>query len=270
MDFGFELTAYSEANHTGCHDDCKSTSGGVQFLEDKLVSWSSKKQDCTVMSTAEAEYVSVSACCAQVMWMRTQLMDHGFRFNKIPMYCDSKSAIAISSNPIQHSRTKHINIWYHFLKEHVEKGTVELYFVGTEYQLADLFTKALSKESQSTWIFFKSLLLLQFGMLLTDVYVYFQDRIKEMLNDVPQSNQTDSFKEQVFIYLVGPNGHGSVKTFGGGVSDLVAEQDVQIKAKVAAHVSNYEKAQMEWFKKQELRLGRELPPPSGHQIISYS
>ncbi|GKC54921.1 hypothetical protein Tco_1077666, partial [Tanacetum coccineum] len=124
----------------------KSTSGGIQFLRDKLVSWSSKKQDYTAISTAKAEYVSLSACCAQVIWMRTQLLDYGFRYNKIPMYCDSKSTIAISCNPVQHSRTKHNNIRYHFINEHVEKGTIELYFVGIEYQLADLFTKALPKE----------------------------------------------------------------------------------------------------------------------------
>ncbi|GJV54434.1 retrovirus-related pol polyprotein from transposon TNT 1-94, partial [Tanacetum coccineum] len=97
-------------------------------------------------STAEAEYVSLSACCAQVIWMRTQLLDYGYKYNRILMYYDSKSAIAISCNPVQHSKTKHIDIRYHFIKEHVEKGTVEIYFVGTEYQLADLFTKALPKE----------------------------------------------------------------------------------------------------------------------------
>nr|GFC55878.1 retrovirus-related Pol polyprotein from transposon TNT 1-94 [Tanacetum cinerariifolium] len=126
----------------------KSTSGGIQFLGgDKLVSWSSKKQDCTSMTFAEAEYVSLSACCAQVLWMRTQLTDYGFHFDKIPMYCDSKAAIAISCNPVQHSRTKHIDARYHFIKEKVEKGIVELFFVKTEYQLADLFTKALLVES---------------------------------------------------------------------------------------------------------------------------
>ncbi|GKC37532.1 retrovirus-related pol polyprotein from transposon TNT 1-94 [Tanacetum coccineum] len=88
----------------------------VQFLGDKLVSWSSKKQDCTATSTVEAEYFSLSACCAQVIRMQTQLLDYGYKYNKIPMYYDSKS------------------------------GTVELYFVGTEYQLADLFTKYLPKE----------------------------------------------------------------------------------------------------------------------------
>ncbi|GKE35514.1 hypothetical protein Tco_1454836, partial [Tanacetum coccineum] len=126
--------------------DCKSISEGLQFLGGKLVSWSSKKQDCTAMSTAEAEYVSLSACCAQVIWMRAQLLDYGYKYNRILMYCDSKSAIAISCNPVQHSKTKHIDIRYHFIKEHVEKGTVEIYFVGAEYQLADLFTKALPKE----------------------------------------------------------------------------------------------------------------------------
>ncbi|GJR19931.1 retrovirus-related pol polyprotein from transposon TNT 1-94 [Tanacetum coccineum] len=145
-DSGFELIAYSDAYHAGCKDDCKSTSGGIQFLGDKLMSWSSKKQDCTAMSTAEVEYVSLSACCAHIIWMRTQLLDYGYKYNKIPMYCDLKSAIAIAYNPVQHSHTKHINIRYHFIKEHVEKGTVELYFVETKYQLADLFTKALSKK----------------------------------------------------------------------------------------------------------------------------
>nr|GEW39190.1 copia protein [Tanacetum cinerariifolium] len=130
-DFEFELIAYLDADHAGCNDDCKSTSGGIQFLGDKLVSWS-KKQDCTGMSTTEAEYVSLYACCAQVIWMRTQLLDYEFRYNKIPMYCDSNSAIAISCNPVQHA-TKHINIRYHF-------------FVETEYQLADLSTKSLLRE----------------------------------------------------------------------------------------------------------------------------
>ncbi|GJR69224.1 retrovirus-related pol polyprotein from transposon TNT 1-94 [Tanacetum coccineum] len=137
----------SDSDHAGCFDLRKSTSGGIQFLGgDKLVSWSSKKQDCTLMSSAKAEYVSLSVCYAQVLWLRTQLTDYGFHFNKIPMYYDSKAAIAISCNPIQHSPTKHIDVRYHFIKEHVEKGIVELFFVGTEYQLADLFTKVLSED----------------------------------------------------------------------------------------------------------------------------
>ncbi|GJZ08288.1 hypothetical protein Tco_0542571 [Tanacetum coccineum] len=145
-DSGFELTAFSDADHAGCLDTRKSTSGGIQFLGDKLVSWMSKKQNCTAMSSAEAEYVALSASCAQVMWMRTQLQDYVFNYNKIPLYCDSQSAISISCNPVQHSRTKHIHTRYHFIKEQVENGIIELYFVRTEYQLADMFTKALPED----------------------------------------------------------------------------------------------------------------------------
>ncbi|GJX62319.1 hypothetical protein Tco_0295219 [Tanacetum coccineum] len=144
--YSFELTAFSNDDHAGCIDTRKSTSGGIQFLGDKLVSWMSKKQDCTAMSSAEAEYVALSASCAQVMWMRTQLKDYGFNYNKIPLYCDSQSAIAISCNPVQHSRTKHIHTRYHFIKEQVVNGIIELYFVRTEYQLADMFTKALPED----------------------------------------------------------------------------------------------------------------------------
>nr|GEX36873.1 uncharacterized mitochondrial protein AtMg00810-like [Tanacetum cinerariifolium] len=117
-DTSFKLTAFSDSDHAGCLDSRKSTSGGIQFLGgDMLVSWSLKKQDCTLMSSAEAEYVSLSACCTQVLWMRTQLTDYGFHFDKIPIYYDSKVAIAISCNPVQHSRTKHIDVRYHFMKE---------------------------------------------------------------------------------------------------------------------------------------------------------
>ncbi|GKA80474.1 retrovirus-related pol polyprotein from transposon TNT 1-94 [Tanacetum coccineum] len=106
-DSDFELTGFSDVDYARCKDTFKSTSGGAQFLGEKL------------------------------------LTDYGYHFNKIPIYYDSKSAIAISCNPVQHSRTKHIIVRYHFIKEHVEKGIIELYFVKTDYQLADLFTKAL-------------------------------------------------------------------------------------------------------------------------------
>ncbi|GJS71239.1 retrovirus-related pol polyprotein from transposon TNT 1-94 [Tanacetum coccineum] len=141
-DSGFKLTRFSDADYVGCKNTFMSTFGETQFLDEKLVSWSSKKQECMALSTEKAEYVSLSACCAQVIWMRTQLTDYGFHFNKIPIYCYSKSAIAISWHPVQHSRTKHIAVRYHFIKEHVENVTIELYFIKTDYQLDDLFTKA--------------------------------------------------------------------------------------------------------------------------------
>ncbi|GJW32264.1 hypothetical protein Tco_0052296 [Tanacetum coccineum] len=109
-------------------------------LGDKLVSWSSKKQKCTAISSTDAEYIALSGCCAQILWMCSQLTDYGFQFNKIPLYCDNKSAIALCCNNVQHSRAKHIDVRYHFIKEQVENGIVELYFVRNEYQLADIFT----------------------------------------------------------------------------------------------------------------------------------
>ncbi|GJW85443.1 retrovirus-related pol polyprotein from transposon TNT 1-94 [Tanacetum coccineum] len=114
------LTAtFVDADHAGCQDTRRSTSGIMQFLGDRLVSWSSK---------------------------RSQLTNYGFGFNKIPMYYDNKSAIALCCNNVQHSRSKHIDIRFHFIKEHVENGVIKLYFVNTEYQLADIFTKALGRE----------------------------------------------------------------------------------------------------------------------------
>ncbi|GKC13699.1 hypothetical protein Tco_1010481 [Tanacetum coccineum] len=109
-------------------------------------SWSSKKQKSTAISTTEAEYIAMSGCYAQILWMRSQLSDYGFDFNKIPLYCDNRSAIALYCNNVQHSRSKHIDIRNHFIQEQVEKGVVELYFVTTNYQLADIFTKALPRE----------------------------------------------------------------------------------------------------------------------------
>ncbi|GJU64046.1 retrovirus-related pol polyprotein from transposon TNT 1-94 [Tanacetum coccineum] len=145
-DNAMSLTAYADADHAGCQDSRRSTSGSAQFLGDRLVSWSSKKQRSTAISTTEAEYIAMSGCCAQILWMRSQLKDYGFLFNKIPLYCDNKSAIALSCNNVQHSRSKHIDIRHHFIREQVENGVVELYFVETNYQLADILTKALPRE----------------------------------------------------------------------------------------------------------------------------
>ncbi|KAJ9542292.1 LOW QUALITY PROTEIN: hypothetical protein OSB04_028798 [Centaurea solstitialis] len=118
---GFELVTFSDADHGVLQ--------AISWVSDKLVSWGSKKQHCVSTSTAEAKYVAAASCCSQVLWMRTQLRDYGYNFNHIPIYCDSKSAIAITCNP-----------------DHVERGTIELYFVNTEYQLADLFTKPLDEK----------------------------------------------------------------------------------------------------------------------------
>ncbi|GJT98420.1 hypothetical protein Tco_1093938 [Tanacetum coccineum] len=145
-DTGMSMTAYADADYTWCQDTRCSTSGNAQLLGDKLVSWSSKKQKCTSISSIEAEYIGLYGCCAQILWMRSQLIEYGFQFNKIPLYCDNKSAIALCCNNVQHSRAKHINVRYHYIKEQVENGIVELYFVWTEYQLANIFTEPLPRE----------------------------------------------------------------------------------------------------------------------------
>nr|GFB87692.1 uncharacterized mitochondrial protein AtMg00810-like [Tanacetum cinerariifolium] len=119
-------------DHAGCIDSRKSTCKGIQFLSDTLVNWMSKKHNFTAMSSAEAEYVALSASCAQDMWMRTQLQDYGLNYNKIPLYCDSQSAIAISCNPVQHSRTKHIHTRYHFKKEQAKYALEILHKQGME------------------------------------------------------------------------------------------------------------------------------------------
>ncbi|KAJ9548153.1 hypothetical protein OSB04_020696 [Centaurea solstitialis] len=146
MDSGFDLTAFSDSDFAGCKLDRKSTTGGCHLLGGKLVSWTSKKQNSMSTSTAEVEYVAPRSCCAQVLWMRNQLLDYGFQLSKIPIYCDNTSAIAITNNPVLHSKTKHIEIRYHFIRDHVMNGDVELHFITTEYQLADLFTKPLDEK----------------------------------------------------------------------------------------------------------------------------
>ncbi|GKA55045.1 hypothetical protein Tco_0753994, partial [Tanacetum coccineum] len=113
---------------------------------DKLVSWSSKKQKSTAISSTEAEYIALSECCSQILWMCSQLTDYGFQFNKITLYYDNKSVISLCCINVQHSRAKHIDFRYNFIKEQVENGIMELYFVRTEYQLADIFTKPLPRE----------------------------------------------------------------------------------------------------------------------------
>ncbi|GJT40919.1 retrovirus-related pol polyprotein from transposon TNT 1-94, partial [Tanacetum coccineum] len=111
------LTAFADADHAGCQDTRKSTSRSMQLLGDRLVSWSSKKQKSTAISSTKAEYIALSRCCAQILWMRSQLIDYGLGFNKIPLDCYNKSAIALCCNNVQHSRSKHIDIRHHFIKE---------------------------------------------------------------------------------------------------------------------------------------------------------
>ena len=137
------LVCFSDADWAGNTDDRKSTSGGCFYLGNNLVSWHSKKQNSISLSTAEAEYIAAGSCCAQLLWMKQMLKDYGFDLDTLTVFCDNTSAINISKNLVQHSRTKHIDIRHHFIRELVENKTLVLEYIETEKQIADIFTKAL-------------------------------------------------------------------------------------------------------------------------------
>jgi hypothetical protein len=143
----FDLIGYSDADWAGCKIDRKSTSGTCQCLGRSLVSWASKKQNSVALSTTEAEYIVAGHCCAQLLWMRQTLRDYGYKLSKVPLLCDNESAIRMADNPVEHSRTKHIAIWYHFLRDHQQREDIEIAYISTKEQLADIFTKPLDEKT---------------------------------------------------------------------------------------------------------------------------
>jgi hypothetical protein len=113
------------------------------------VSWASKKQNSVTLSTVEVENIAAGHCCAQLLWMRQTLMDYGYKLSKVPLLCDNESAIRMADNPVEHSCTKHIDIQYHFLRDHQQKGDIEIAYVNTHNQLVDIFTKPLDEKTFS-------------------------------------------------------------------------------------------------------------------------
>jgi hypothetical protein len=121
MGFIFDLIEYSDSDYVGCKVDRKSTSGTCRFLGRSLVSWSSKKQTSVALSTAEADYVAAGQCCAQLLWMRQTLRYFGYNLRKVPLLCDNDSTIRLADNPVEHIRTKHIDIRHQFLRDHQQR-----------------------------------------------------------------------------------------------------------------------------------------------------
>ncbi|KAL8087693.1 hypothetical protein AgCh_037733 [Apium graveolens] len=142
----FDHVGYSDADYAGSQTDRKSTSGVCNFLGSSLVCWQSKKQTSVALSTTEGEYLAAGSCCSQILWMMQTLKDFGIKCDKVPIYCDNTSTINISENPVLHSRTKHIDVRHHLLRDNVAKGKINLVYVPKEYQLADIFTKHLPEE----------------------------------------------------------------------------------------------------------------------------
>jgi hypothetical protein len=142
----FQLIAYSDADWANCVDEIKSTSGGAFFLGDSLVAWLSKKQSSISLLTTEAEYIVAATCFTQVLWMIQTLAYLEVKYAApIPIHCDNTSAISVSKNPVLHSKTKHIPIKYHFLREQVTNQVVKVHYLPTTEQIADIFTKPLAK-----------------------------------------------------------------------------------------------------------------------------
>jgi hypothetical protein len=108
-----------------------------------------KEKISVALSTAEVEYIATGHCCAQLLWMRQTLMDYGYKLSKVPLLCDNESAIHMADNPVEYSRTKHIDIRYHFLRDHQQKGDIKIAYVNTHNHLADIFTKPLDEKSFS-------------------------------------------------------------------------------------------------------------------------
>ncbi|GJS89740.1 hypothetical protein Tco_0772376 [Tanacetum coccineum] len=143
---GIETIVYADSDHAGDYVDRKSTSGICTFMGCCLTSWFLKKQTALAISTTEAEYVSAGKACQQALWMKQALVDYGIRLDDIPIMCDNKGAIDLSKNPVQHSRTKHIEIRHHFLRDNVQKGNISIERVSSEDNIADILTKPLKRE----------------------------------------------------------------------------------------------------------------------------
>ncbi|GJS78182.1 putative ribonuclease H-like domain-containing protein [Tanacetum coccineum] len=140
-DSPFELEAFSDSDYAGASLDRKSTTGGCQFLGRRLISWQCKKQTIVANSTTEAEYVAAAHCCGQVLWIQNQMMDYGFNFMNTKIHIDNESTICVVKNPVYHSRTKHIEIRHHFIRDCYEKRLIDVLKIHTDSNVADLLTK---------------------------------------------------------------------------------------------------------------------------------
>ncbi|GKA46478.1 putative ribonuclease H-like domain-containing protein [Tanacetum coccineum] len=151
-DSPFDLVAYTDSDYAGASLDRKSTTGGCQFLGCRLISWQCKKQTVVANSTTEAEYIAASNCCGQVLWIQNQLLDYGYNFMQTKIHIDNESTICIVKNPIFHSKTKHIEIRHHFIRDSNEKKLIQMIKIHTDQNVADLLTKAFDRIIHKGWL----------------------------------------------------------------------------------------------------------------------
>ena len=141
------LTGYSDADWAGDKEDRKSTSGSIFLLHGRAISWASKKQTSVALSTIEAEYVALSNASKDACWIKQLLKDLGRPQDEITIKTDSQGAIALTKNPEQHPKTKHIDIRYHFVRDLIEKGVIKLEYCPTADMVADILTKGLPQDT---------------------------------------------------------------------------------------------------------------------------
>ncbi|GJV73293.1 putative ribonuclease H-like domain-containing protein, partial [Tanacetum coccineum] len=149
-DSPFDLEAFFDSDYAGASLDRKSTTGGCQFLGKRLISWQCKKQTIIANSTIEAEYVAAANCYGQVLWIQNQMLDYGFNFMNTKIYIDNESTICIVKNPVFHSKTKHIEIRHHFIRDSYEKKLIQVIKIHTDQNVADLLTKAFDASRVKT------------------------------------------------------------------------------------------------------------------------
>ncbi|GJZ04041.1 putative ribonuclease H-like domain-containing protein, partial [Tanacetum coccineum] len=141
-DSPFDLEAFTDSDYVRASLDRKSTTGGCQFLGKRLISWQCKKHTIVANSTTEAEYVAAANYYGQVLWIQNQMLDYGFNFMNTKIYIDNESTICIVKNPVFHSKTKHIEIRHHFIRDSYKKKLIHVIKINTDQNVADLLTKA--------------------------------------------------------------------------------------------------------------------------------
>nr|GEU52157.1 ribonuclease H-like domain-containing protein [Tanacetum cinerariifolium] len=141
-DSPFDLEAYTDSDYAGASLDRKSTTGGCQFLRSRLISWQCTKKTVVANSITKAEYVAAANCCGQVLWIQKQMLDYGYNFMNTKILIDNKSTIYIVKNPVFHSKTKHIKIRHHFIRDLYKKRLIQVIKIRTDHDVADLLTKA--------------------------------------------------------------------------------------------------------------------------------
>ncbi|GKB72723.1 putative ribonuclease H-like domain-containing protein [Tanacetum coccineum] len=141
-DSSFDLEAFSDSDYAGASLDRKSTTGGCQFLGRRLISWQCKKQTIVANSTTKAEYIAAANCCGKVLWIQNQLLNYGYNFMNSKILIDNESTICIVKNPLFHSKTKHIKIRHHFIRDSYKKKLIQVIKIHTDHNVDDLLTKA--------------------------------------------------------------------------------------------------------------------------------